>query len=81
MRQHTYQPDEGLRSRTPTRADRQFAKKLYRRGLKKAHRKALHGLPRLESPPSLLQSLRLGLAIQQKQAEVDALLAAHAKAD
>jgi hypothetical protein len=70
-RQHTYQASAPALKPTPTRTERRFQRKGIKRHLKKLHRAALHGLPRKESPPSLLQSLRLGMEIQRKQAEIE----------
>lgn len=65
----------------PSRLARRLWQKSVARTRKKAHRAALHGLPRLAAPPSLLQSLRMAHEIESKKAEVDRLLAAAAKPD
>jgi hypothetical protein len=59
--------------REPTRNERRFEKKAFKRQFRKMARKALHGVSR-PAVPSQLDSLRRALEIQKKQAEVAELL-------
>jgi hypothetical protein len=53
-----------------TRNERRLQAKPRTRHLKKVHRAALHGLTGQCAPPSLLQSVRMAIDVQKRQAEL-----------